>query len=133
MPEPGKPALWRQPRLLIPLGLFVASLLIRLVGITWGLPNELHNQSYHPDEDVNVLTYSPVLAQQLGYRPQDSMFVPGHYNYGTAYFIALSVVGSMATTYNVEDWCAMVRHAGPDIRRQAEARMMPHERLALPG
>ncbi|MER9216489.1 hypothetical protein NKI54_31530 [Mesorhizobium sp. M0663] len=41
--------------------------------------------------------------------------------------------GSMATTYNVQDWCAMLRHAGPDIRRQAEARMMPDERLALPG
>ncbi|ESZ08394.1 hypothetical protein [Mesorhizobium sp. L48C026A00] len=41
--------------------------------------------------------------------------------------------GSMATTYNVQDWCAMLRHAGPDIRREAEARMMPDERLALPG
>ncbi|BAV52672.1 Uncharacterized protein MLTONO_p0202 (plasmid) [Mesorhizobium loti] len=41
--------------------------------------------------------------------------------------------GSMATTYTVEDWCAMLRHAGPDIRRQAEARMTPDERLALPG
>lgn len=25
--------------------------------------------------------------------------------------------GSMATTYNVGDWCAMLRDAGPDIRR----------------
>jgi hypothetical protein len=41
--------------------------------------------------------------------------------------------GSMATTYNVEDWYAMLRHAGPDIRRQAEARMTADERLALPG
>ncbi|MGT2467770.1 hypothetical protein ACVOMV_27410 (plasmid) [Mesorhizobium atlanticum] len=41
--------------------------------------------------------------------------------------------GSMATTYNVLDWCAMLRHAGPDIRRQAEACMTPDERLALPG
>ncbi|BCH12824.1 hypothetical protein MesoLj131c_70820 (plasmid) [Mesorhizobium sp. 131-3-5] len=41
--------------------------------------------------------------------------------------------GRMATTYNVKDWCAMLRHAGPDIRRQVEARMMPDERLALPG
>ncbi|RUX85522.1 hypothetical protein [Mesorhizobium sp. M7D.F.Ca.US.004.01.2.1] len=41
--------------------------------------------------------------------------------------------GSVATTYTVEDRCAMLRHAGPDIRRQAEARMTPDERLALPG
>ncbi|MGX9415669.1 hypothetical protein ACWKT6_35115, partial [Mesorhizobium sp. 14Arga] len=41
--------------------------------------------------------------------------------------------GSMVTTYSVEDWCAMLHHAGSDIRRQAEARMTPDERLALPG
>jgi len=41
--------------------------------------------------------------------------------------------GRMATTYNVEDWCAILRHVDPDIRRQVEARMMPDERLALPG
>ncbi|MER9585515.1 hypothetical protein [Mesorhizobium sp. M0276] len=41
--------------------------------------------------------------------------------------------GSMATTYNVRDWCAMLHHAGLDIRRQAEARMTADERLALPG
>ncbi|MER8823747.1 MULTISPECIES: hypothetical protein [unclassified Mesorhizobium] len=41
--------------------------------------------------------------------------------------------GSMATTYNVGDWCTMLRHAGPDIRSQAEARMTADERLALPG
>ncbi|MER8962704.1 hypothetical protein [Mesorhizobium sp. M0701] len=41
--------------------------------------------------------------------------------------------GSMATTYNVQDWCAMLRHVDPDIRRQAEARMTPDERLAVPG
>ncbi|WP_095204592.1 hypothetical protein [Mesorhizobium carmichaelinearum] len=41
--------------------------------------------------------------------------------------------GSLATAYNVQDWCAMLRHAGPDVRRQVEARMTPEERLALPG
>ncbi len=41
--------------------------------------------------------------------------------------------GSVATTYNVEDWCAMLRHARPDSRRQAEARMTPDERMVLPG
>ncbi|MGX5805635.1 hypothetical protein ACWGS9_31085 [Bradyrhizobium sp. Arg314] len=41
--------------------------------------------------------------------------------------------GSVATTYDVEDWCAMLHHAGSDIRRQAEACMTADERLVLPG
>jgi len=41
--------------------------------------------------------------------------------------------GRVGTTSNVEDWCAMLRHARPDIRRQAEARMTPDERMVLPG
>ncbi|RVD45317.1 hypothetical protein EN750_39070, partial [Mesorhizobium sp. M7A.F.Ca.ET.027.03.2.1] len=41
--------------------------------------------------------------------------------------------GRMATTYNVEDWCAMLRHVDPDTRRHVEARMTPEERLTLPG
>jgi len=41
--------------------------------------------------------------------------------------------GSFATTHNVDDWCAMLRHAGLEIRRHAETRMTPDERLALPG
>ncbi|QPC95607.1 hypothetical protein [Mesorhizobium sp. INR15] len=41
--------------------------------------------------------------------------------------------GSLATAHNVEDWCATLHHAGSDIRRQAEARMTPDERRALPG
>ena len=40
-----------------------------------------------------------------------------------------------ATLYCVPryNWCAMLRHAGPDIPHQAEARMTADERLALPG
>ena len=41
--------------------------------------------------------------------------------------------GRVATTYNMADWCAMLHHAGPDVRRQVEARMTPDERLALPA
>jgi hypothetical protein len=36
---------------------FLFAFLIRLPGITWGLPNALHNQSYHPDEQV-IFSYS---------------------------------------------------------------------------
>jgi len=40
--------------------------------------------------------------------------------------------GSVATSSNVADWRAMLRHAGLDVRRRVEARMTPDERLALP-
>ena len=39
--------------------------------------------------------------------------------------------GMVATIHNTSDWRAMLHHAGPDVRRQVEARMTPDERLAL--
>lgn len=41
--------------------------------------------------------------------------------------------GSVAATHGTDDWCAMIRHAGAEVRRQVEARMTPDERLALPA
>ncbi|GLR45861.1 hypothetical protein GCM10007880_63790 [Mesorhizobium amorphae] len=40
---------------------------------------------------------------------------------------------SVHTTYNVADWRAMLRHAGPDLRTRVEPQMTSDERLALPG
>lgn len=39
--------------------------------------------------------------------------------------------GIVATVRNTADWRAMLRHAGPDVRRDVEARMSADERLAL--
>lgn len=39
--------------------------------------------------------------------------------------------GRIATIHNIEDWQAMVHHAGSDVRREVDARMTPDERLAL--
>lgn len=83
----------KKPAVLIPLGLFLGSLLLRLLGIGWGLPNGLHNQSYHPDEDVNFLSYAQGVDIAHG------QFLPGHYNYGTAYFIAFNLTQDMMTAY----------------------------------
>ncbi len=82
----------KRPAVLIPLGLFLISFLFRLVGIGWGLPNELHNQSYHPDELVNWQ-----VAQQIDI--SKGKFTPGFYNYGTAYFIAENVVTQAIAGY----------------------------------
>lgn len=38
--------------------------------------------------------------------------------------------GSVGTIHGTDDWRAMLRHAGPGVRRQIEARMTPDERRA---
>ena len=39
--------------------------------------------------------------------------------------------GTVATVRNIEDWRAMLHHAGPDVRCDVDARMSVDERLAL--
>ena len=73
-------------------GLFLFALALRLLGIGWGLPNALHNQSYHPDEFV-IWTYS----QQI--EPAKLKFDPGFYNYGTLYLTTLNVASSVVGAY----------------------------------
>lgn len=87
--------------------IFVISLVIRLLGIQWGLANSLHNQTYHPDEEVNW-RYS----QELN--PAHLNFTPGFYGYGTLYFTALNIATDFTTTYfggpqSKEDWQYVAR------------------------
>ena len=56
--------------------------LLRMFGLTWGLPNELRNFSLHPDEQVNLL-----YARQIN--PFQFDFAPGNYSYGTLYLTIL--------------------------------------------
>ena len=76
----------------LPLILFVFALGIRLVGINWGLKNDLHNQSYHPDEPV-IFAYSQAIE------PAKGKFTPGFYNYGTLYLTGLRVMGDVISGY----------------------------------
>jgi hypothetical protein len=76
----------------LPAGLFLLALVLRLVGIGWGLKNDLHNQSYHPDEPV-IFGYS----QQL--EPAKLDFTPGFYNYGTLYLTVLKVASDATAAY----------------------------------
>jgi hypothetical protein len=39
--------------------------------------------------------------------------------------------GMVATVHNPSDWRAMLQNAGPEVRRQVDARLTPDERLAL--
>ncbi|MCO5297936.1 MAG: glycosyltransferase family 39 protein [Fimbriimonadaceae bacterium] len=83
------------------LGLVVLAFLIRLLGVGWGLPNALHNQSYHPDELV-IWSY----AQQI--EPSKLHFDPGFYNYGTLYLTLLRVASDVVSAYSgAEGWAAI--------------------------
>lgn len=41
--------------------------------------------------------------------------------------------GMVTTVHNTADWRVMIHNAGPDVRRQVEARMTADEQLALPA
>lgn len=72
--------------------LFVVSLLIRLYGIDWGLPNQDRHHSYHPDEEI-VLIYSQAVE------PAKFNFTPGFYNYGTFYLTMNRVASDVIQAY----------------------------------
>lgn len=73
-------------------GVFVFALLLRLVGVGWGLPNDIRNQSLHPDEPFLYF-----VSQRI--EPSLGRFTPGFYNYGTLYLTALRVADDVARAY----------------------------------
>lgn len=76
----------------LPALIFGAALLLRVWGISWGLPTAERHWSYHPDESVVYL-----YAQQV--EPTTLDFDPGFYNYGTLYLTVLRIAGDVAKTY----------------------------------
>lgn len=81
-----------KPVTLIAVGFFVVSMLLRLVGWTWGLPSQGQDFSLHPDEYPNA-----AFSQQIDLAK--GKLTPGVYNYGTLYFTVLKVAGDVAITY----------------------------------
>ena len=72
--------------------IFFVALGLRLCGIGWGLKNDLHNQSYHPDE---TLIFDFVHRSHI-VRPAGEA---EYYNYGTLYYAILraaETAGSIA-------------------------------------
>ncbi|MDH7602951.1 MAG: glycosyltransferase family 39 protein [Armatimonadota bacterium] len=65
--------------------LLVSSALLRFWGLKWGLPNELHDYSYHPDEFLTVGTALAIAF--LG-----RVWNPGFYNYPSLYPYMCAVV-----------------------------------------
>lgn len=69
---PVKCKLW-----VFPVSLIALAFLARLIGIGWGLPNETHYASFHPDEGLILAVCYDAL------NPFRGEFLPGFYNYGT--------------------------------------------------
>jgi hypothetical protein len=95
--QEGKPAKRISTGAIIAVALFLFALLFRLVGIGWGLKNDLHNASYHPDEPIifaNSRAIEPALGQFV-----PPVEIPRFYSYGTLYLTALRVASDIATTY----------------------------------
>lgn len=78
--------------LVIPVAIFCVALFLRLIGISWGLKNDLHNQTYHPDEGL-IFSYSRTIE------PTQGKFTPGFYNYGTLYLTVLRVASDVVSAY----------------------------------
>ncbi len=66
--------------------IFLVALGVRLIGLSWGLPNEIRHQSLHPDE--------PLILRHAVAKP---FFKPGFYNYGTLYLTLLKAGGEVGT------------------------------------
>lgn len=88
----GKTSIRLDVKCVLPIAVFIVALLIRSIGIGWGLKNDLHYQSYHPDEQVNW-----AVSQQV--EPAKLQFDPKFYSYGTLYFTVLGVASDMVTVY----------------------------------
>ncbi len=59
----------RAQRWLIPTLIFALALLVRAIGLTWGLPNAERFYSYHPDESVNQVVGAVVHLLQGDFNP----------------------------------------------------------------
>lgn len=76
----------------IGLGIFLGAFLLRLIGIRWGLPGDLHWQSYHPDEE-------PIFRFASALDPVHGKWTPGAYNYGSFFLLILRFLKDFVATY----------------------------------
>lgn len=104
--------------------LFILCFAFRLIGIGWGLPNDIHNQSFHPDETFIVHNYTENLEPGL------LKFTPGNYNYPTLYPLMLRIAGDVVTTYSGDEEPSL--HAPAQTAQQFGSylrKVGQHERL----
>jgi len=68
--------------------IFIVAFALRLMGLGWGLPNDLHNDSYHPDEPINLGNSRLIDPAHFQLTPPADLKLgePGFYSYGTFFF-----------------------------------------------
>src|SRR5579885_3354972 len=100
MPAPDdSPRGTRRATVFLALAIFAISLALRLFGIGWGLRNDLHNQSYHPDEPIifDFIHKSGIFVHPVStYRQTAS---DRYYSYGSLFLAVNRVADAMASTY----------------------------------
>lgn len=65
--------------------ILAVGLVLRLLGLNWGLPSAEHYHSYHPDEIISLWAANAV-------NPLVGDFDPGFYNYGSLTFLLLRLL-----------------------------------------
>jgi len=78
------------------LGILIIALILRFVGIQWGLPNALHINTYHPDE-LDVVNWA------LGMDSLNGKLLPGVYNYGSLQLYLINFSCTIAYLFNFVD------------------------------
>lgn len=73
--------------------IMLAALVLRFVGLRWGLPNAAHMFSYHPDE-------APILGP-VWYMLNTGDWDPHFYNYGTCYIYLVAILAKFADLIGV--------------------------------
>ncbi|MHB0999008.1 MAG: ArnT family glycosyltransferase [Armatimonadota bacterium] len=80
----------------------ILAAVIRIWGIKWGLPSDLHFYSYHPDENM-------VLGAANRVNILFGQFDPGFYNYGSLYIFLVSI------SVIISAMCGLVNLAAVDL------------------
>lgn len=75
--------------------------LLRFYGLRWGLPNDIHDYTYHPDE---FLTVGAALGRVVAHRTID----PGLYNYPSLYIYLSALAIMTGFAYGAADKLASV-------------------------
>lgn len=77
---------------IVPWGAVLLALILRLIGIRWGLPNEWHYFPYHPDE---ILIIGAAANVDIFHLQLD----PNFYNYGSLYIFIVSFLNTLAALW----------------------------------
>ncbi len=96
--SPNPPVSFDRKRLIVPLVLLLLAVLIRLPGITWGLKDSLHNQSFHPDEELNFRHSREIEPAHLSFIAAPQGY-PDFYSYGTLYLTTMRIVDDVMFGY----------------------------------